>query len=425
MASSSFSSPPEHVVVVGAGIAGLSAAWFLQQSGVRVTVLERSAVAAGSSWGNAGWLTPGMAIPLAEPSVLKYGIRTLLDPAAPLHVPMTVDPPLWSFLLRFAARCTMPQWRRALAALVPINQRALAAYEEMEAGGTLTEHARSGPIIAAFQEDQHADGLISEFGHMREAGLDVAYADIDLAEMRDAAPVIAPDVRRAIRIDGQRFVDPGRYLAALSNAVRRHGGDVREGAEVRGLRHGPGGISVDLVGGAPVLGDAVVLATGSWLPKLARQYGVKTTLRSGRGYSFSVPQPQINDQDAVRTPVYFPYERVLCTPLADRVRVGGTMEFRGPDEPLYPKRIASIVETARPLLTGLDLDDRQDEWVGSRPVTVDGLPLVGATRLPGVWVHGGHGMWGMCQSPATAKLLAQQMISGVQPDVLRPMTPTR
>lgn len=423
MASSS--SSPEHVVVVGAGIAGLSAAWFLQQQGVRVTILERSAVAAGSSWGNAGWLTPGMAIPLAEPALLRYGIKAVLDPASPLHVPVTVDPPLWSFLLRFAARCTMPQWRRTMASLVPINQRSLAAYEEMEADGTLTEHARSGPFIAAFRQNQHADGLISEFGHIREAGLELEYADVDLAEMRRTAPVITPDVRRAIRIDGQRFVDPGRYLAALADAVRRRGGDIREGAEVRGLRHGPGGISVDLVGGAPVLADAIVLATGSWLPKLAKQYGVRTTLRSGRGYSFSVPQPQIDGQNAVQTPVYFPYERVICTPLADRVRVGGTMEFRDADEPLYPKRIASIVDSAKPLLTGLDLDDRQDEWVGSRPVTVDGLPLVGATKLPGVWVHGGHGMWGMCQSPATAKLLAEQMTTGVQPEVLRPMTPTR
>jgi D-amino-acid dehydrogenase len=101
------------------------------------------------------------------------------------------------------------------------------------------------------------------------------------------------------------------------------------------------------------------------------------------------------------------------------------MEFRDADAPLDPERIGSIVESARPLLTGLDLDDRQDEWVGSRPVTVDGLPLVGPTRLPGVWVHGGHGMWGMCQGPATAKLLAAQMTTGVQPEALRPLAPTR
>src|SRR5690606_5845701 len=81
---------PEHVIIVGAGMVGLSTAWFLQQRGVRVTVLERSAVAAGSSWGNAGWITPAMAIPLAEPAVLRYGIKAILDPSAPLYVPPSV-----------------------------------------------------------------------------------------------------------------------------------------------------------------------------------------------------------------------------------------------------------------------------------------------------------------------------------------------
>lgn len=418
--------PPEHVVVVGAGIVGLSTAWFLQQRGVRVTVMERSAVASGSSWGNAGWLTPGMAIPLAEPAVLKYGVKAVLDPGAPLHIPLTVDPRLWGFLLRFAARCTMPQWRRTMAALVPVNRLALDAYDELETDGGLVERSRLGPIMAAFREAEHAQGLLGEFEAIREAGLDLQFTPIDGATLRESAPVVAPQIDRAIRIDGQRFIDPGRYVAALGEAVRARGADIQEGADVRHLRHGPGGIAVDVVGGTPVLCDAVVLATGAWLPQLAKAYGVRLALRAGRGYSFSVPMPHTSDGTAaVQTPIYFPHERVVCTPLGERVRVGGTMEFRPPDAPMDPARIDSIVASARPLLTGVDLDDRQDQWVGSRPVTVDGLPLVGPTHVPGVWVHGGHGMWGMCQGPATARLLAEQMVTGHRPEALRPLAPTR
>src|SRR5699024_4598489 len=123
----------------------------------------------------------------------------------------------------------------------------------------------------------------------------------------------------------------------------------------------------------------------------------------------------------------FPYERIVCTPLAgtDQIRMGGTMEFQPTDAPLDTDRIASIVDNARPLVEGTDRADRPDQWVGARPVTVDGLPLVGPTRAPGVWVHGGHGMWGMCQGPATARLLAEQMITGAVPDALRPLNPTR
>lgn len=416
---------PEHVIIVGAGMVGLSTAWFLQQRGVQVTVLERSAVAAGSSWGNAGWITPAMAIPLAEPAVLRYGIKAVLDPAAPLHVPISIDPPLWRFLVGFAARCTPSTWRKTMAALVPINRQSLDAYDELETDPDLAVRLVGGPILAAFREDEHADGLLHEFDQIRDAGLELEFSDVHGTQIRELAPVVAPGIKRAIRIDGQRFMNPGQYVAGLADAVRARGGEIREGAEVRGLRHGPGGISVDLVGGAPVLADAVVLATGAWLPKLAKQYGVRTQMRAGRGYSFSVAQP--TDGRTVSNPIYFPYERIVCTPLGDsgKIRMGGTMEFQPTDAPLNVDRIESIVRSAEPLVEGIDLHTREDQWVGARPVTVDGLPLIGPTNAPGVWVHGGHGMWGMCQGPATARLLAEQITTGVTPEALRPLAPTR
>ncbi len=415
---------PEHVVIIGAGMVGLSTAWFLQERGVRVTVLERSAVAAGSSWGNAGWITPGMAIPLAEPAVLRYGIKALLDPSAPLYVPISADPQLWAFLTRFAAHCTGPNWRRTMAALVPINRLALGAYEQLELDPGLGARLQHGPIMAAFLEPEHAEGLVHEFEQIRKAGLDLEFADIDGEELRASAPVVSPGVRRAIRIDGQAFMNPGAYVAALAEAVRARGGDIREGASVSALRHGSGGVKVDIVGAPAVACDNVVVATGAWLPELARAHGVKTMMRAGRGYSFSVPQPD-EPERAVKVPVYFQHERIVCTPIGDAVRLGGTMEFRRLHEPLDQSRIDAIVRNVEPLVEGLDLTARRDEWVGGRPVTVDGLPLVGATRVPGVWVHGGHGMWGMCQGPATARLLVEQMTTGVVPGELRPLDPTR
>lgn len=101
---------PRTAVVVGAGVVGLSTAWFLQEHGVQVTVVDRAQVAAGASWGNAGWLSPALAIPLNEPSVLRYGLRSLLDRRAPLSIPASVDPGLWRFLLQFAGNCTWRSW---------------------------------------------------------------------------------------------------------------------------------------------------------------------------------------------------------------------------------------------------------------------------------------------------------------------------
>jgi D-amino-acid dehydrogenase len=101
------------------------------------------------------------------------------------------------------------------------------------------------------------------------------------------------------------------------------------------------------------------------------------------------------------------------------------MEFRRPEEPLDPRRLRAIAESVRDLLPGVDLENRTDEWVGSRPCTSDGLPLVGATKTSGVFVAGGHGMWGVALGPVTGKLLADLMSTGVRPAEIAPLDPLR
>lgn len=417
--SRSAGAAPRRVVVVGAGMVGLSAAWFLQEQGAEVVVLDRAGVAAGSSWGNAGWISPGLAIPLAEPDVLRYGIKSLMDKNSPLYVPVNFDPSLWRFMAAFARHCTPKTWRRTMASYVPVNELAIGAYDEMAAGGVAGK-THDAPIMAAFLRAADAAGLEKEVENIREAGLDLVTDVIDGDTLRAELPIVAAEVETAIRISGQRYINPGEFVDSLAQSVKDRGGVLNTGASVRALRHAPGGFTVELYGGEPVRGDAVVLATGAWMPELAKQYGIKMQVRAGRGYSFSVPVSA-----PVPCPVYFPHERIACTPLGGRLRIAGTMEFRDVDAPLDLGRVDSMVHGGRPLLSGVDWDDRQDVWVGGRPVTVDGLPLVGATRAPGVYVAGGHGMWGITLGPITGKLLAEQMTTGVVPEPLKPFDPLR
>lgn len=412
-----------HVVVIGAGMVGLSTAWHLQEHGVDVTVVERSGVAAGSSWGNAGWISPGLCVPLSEPSVIKYGLKSLMDPNSPLFVPMKPDPKLAGFLLGFARRCTPKQWARTMEQFVPLNQRAIAAYEELETNGVeATSHV--APIMAAFKRAADSAGLEHEIEQIHKFGLDLDASEVDNATLRRELPIVSEHVEKAFRLGGQRYIDPGEYCLAIADSIRRRGGDVRIGFNVRALRHGPQGVTVEMVSGEPVHGDAVVIATGAWMPELAKAHGVKVPMQAGRGYSFSVSVTEPENRP-VPCSVYFPYERVACTPYKDRLRVGGTMEFGHADDPLHPGRVEAIRTSARDLLSGVDWEDQQDVWVGSRPVTVDGLPLIGHTRTPRVWVNGGHGMWGITLGPLSGKLLAEQMVTGAAPHELRPCDPTR
>lgn len=411
--------PPRHVVIIGAGIVGLSTAWFLQEMGVAVTVVDRDGIAAGASWGNAGWLSPGLAVPLPEPSVLRYGLQALFDPAAALSVPPTLDPRLWGFLARFALHCTRRQWQRSMRGYLPVNRAALDAYDDLSRGG-ISVPTITAPIVAVFEDSGQAAGLRHELDLLDRVGQRVDVTALSGSSVQSAAPQIVERMRFALLIAGQRYIDPGAFVACLAEAVVARGGEIRAGFWARTLRHGRGGITVGDYGGTPEHGDAVVVATGAWLNDLARPLGVRVSVRAGRGYSFFVDTDQ-----PVPSPIYFPATRVACTPYQGGLRVGGTMEFRSPDAPIDTARVASLVNAARPLLGGVDWSEPRDIWVGSRPVTADGLPLVGNTKLPGVWVAGGHGMWGVTLGPITGRLLAGQIVTGKRTVALDAFDPLR
>jgi len=398
---------------------GLATAWFLNERGVRVTVYERDHVAAGSSWGNAGWLTPGIATPLPEPAVLRYGLRALLSPASPVYVPPAADWRLLRFLTGFARHSTASHWARAMRALIPLNERALGAFDELTDGGVEAVTRPAEAFLAAYRSEQDRRVLLEELELIHGSGQQVAFDLLTGEEARAIAPVLSAEVAAAIRLRGQRFIDPGAFVHALGDACRKRGVEVHEGVDVSGVRAAGDGVAV-MAAGKPVHHDRVVLATGAWLGALGRRFGIRLVVQAGRGYSFSVPVEQVP-----RGPVYFPNERVACTPLGDRLRVAGMMEFRAPEAPLDARRIRAIVEAARPLLTGVDLDSRQDEWVGSRPVTRDGLPLIGRTDNPAVYAAGGHGMWGITLGPITGRLLADSIVDGREPAELAPFRPTR
>jgi D-amino-acid dehydrogenase len=412
--------PPRDVAVIGAGMVGLSTAWFLQEAGVRVTVYDRGPVGAGASWGNAGWLTPGLVAPLPEPAVLRYGLRAVLSPKSPVYLPLRADPALLRFLVGFVAHSTAGRWRRGMSAYVPLNERALEAFDVLAAGGVTAQTHPARPFLACFRREREAAPLLAELEGLRDAGQDIRFSPVTGWRARAMDPALSDQVGAAVEIYGQRYIHPPEYVRTLAQAVRARGGTLVEGADTVELQHRSGGVSVVLGTGDRQQHDAVVLANGAELGRLARPFGVRHPVQAGRGYSFSVAAPQLP-----RGPLYFPKQRVACTPLNGRLRVAGMMEFRRPGDPIDPRRIAAIVDAVRPFLTGVDLDDRRNEWVGSRPCTADGLPLLGATASPRVFVAGGHGMWGIALGPVTGQLVAQTVLKGEAPLELAPFDPLR
>jgi D-amino-acid dehydrogenase len=380
-------------------------------------VVDRGGVAAGSSWGNAGWLAPSLTLPLPDPAILAGGIKATLSPSSPVYVPLTTNPRLLKFLADFTRHCTPSKWKAAMSVFNQANALALDAFDELEGLAEPTKPAE--PFIAAFTSDADRQKLVDEFDHVAELGRQTAYELLDGDEVHALVPSLGEAVTCGVRLSEQRFINPGRFVHALADAVRARGAEIVD-ADVRDVRDTEIGVELEVRNGVPLHADAVVIATGTWLGSLARDFGVSTIVQAGRGYSFTV-QPE----HMPLAPIYFPAQRVAATPLGDGLRVAGMMEFRKPDAPLDPRRIKAIVDAAKPMLTGVDWDARTDEWVGSRPCTADGLPLVGRTKSPRVFVSGGHGMWGIALGPLSGKLLAAQIARGEDAGLLSSFDPLR
>ncbi|MBP8539603.1 FAD-binding oxidoreductase, partial [Streptomyces sp. MK37H] len=313
------------------------------------------------------------------------------------------------------------RWRVLAATFATLNRHALDAYDALAADGVAEPTRPAEPCLIAFRTAAERAAMVEELEHARAAGFTIAYERIDGDRARALEPALGDGIGAAVELHGQRYLNPGNFVRALADAVRKRGGEILERTEVSGIRDlGPAGVAVTTSGGE-LRADVAVVATGAWLDRLVRPFGVRVPVQAGRGYSFSVPA-----EGAPTRPTYLAAQKVVCTPLGEgRVRVAGMMELAPADRPVDPRRIQAIIAAARPLLRGIDWEARTDTWVGARPCTPDGLPLIGPTGSPRVYVNGGHGMWGVALGPLSGRLLADAIATGTSPAELAPLHPLR
>jgi D-amino-acid dehydrogenase len=409
---------PSRVTVIGAGIVGLSCAWSLQEHGIEVCVLERARPGAGASWQNAGYVSPALCCPLPEPGILRYGVRAVLSPRSPVSLLRPGDPRLLRFMAAMVRNCTTPAWRHSMSAFRALNDRAEEAFHHQLDGGVSSE-MHEADVLACFADPHESAGFLHEMEEIIGAGQASEVRLLTGDEAREAEPHLSREVAVAVAVLGQHYVTPSAYVAALAKSVRDRGGKIVEDTTVSAVDR-RGGIVIARGPGGEHEADAMVIASGAWAGRLLDGHGVRVPVYGGRGYSFTVAVDR-----PFAGPLYLPVARVAVTPQGDRARFAGIMEFGSPDASMRPSRIAHMVEAATPMLRGVDWSTKADDWMGPRPLTADGLPLVGATRTQGVYVAGGHGMWGVTLGPLTGALLATQIATGVAPAELAPLDPRR
>lgn len=410
-------------MVVGAGVIGICAAWFLARRGVRVSVLERGSVAAGASEGNAGTISPGHP-PINRPGRVAQALRSLRDPLSPLYVAPRWDPALARWLWAFARRCGPGDAERGMAALAPLGRATPELFDEViETAGLDCDYRKEGYLEVFRTEAGLAAGreeasLIARHGFSPER--------MDGGAIREREPVFGPDVLGGWHHPEGSTVNPRRFVVGLAEDCRTRGVELRTGAEVASVRVEAGRArGVTLRDGERVDAAAVVVATGAYSGGLLARRGRGLPVQPAKGYHQD-RDPGRDGTPPLATACLLGEGSVFCTPMDGFVRFAGTLEFSGWNHEIRRDRLEQLTRVASRYMEGLGPAEPLDEWVGLRPMTPDGLPAIGPVPgVEGLFVATGHGMLGLTLGPVTGKLLSESILDGRTSLPLGPFDPAR
>ncbi|AHK46231.1 FAD-binding oxidoreductase [Ensifer adhaerens] len=407
------------VIVIGAGVVGLSAAIAAQARGLSVTVLDREGPAAGASAGNAGAFAFTDILPLASPGILKKAPKWLLDPLGPLSIPPAYAAQIAPWMFRFWRACSPKRVAHSTAAQTAMMDLSKVELEPfLAATGTLPMLRKDGNLQVYESE---AELKASLPGWRARADHGIEFRHMGAAEMAEIQPGLAPRFTHGTFTPGWfSIADPKLYTLALAEHFRAKGGAI-ERADVTALAPIDGGVEIRTTSGATRRAAQVVLAAGAFSHRIAKSLGESIPLETERGYNTTLPA----DAFDLRTQVTFGGHGFVVTRLSTGVRVGGAVELGGLQLPPNYRRSEAMLQKARTFLPGLKPEGGV-QWMGFRPSLPDSLPAIGRARAtPRVVYAFGHGHLGLTQSAGTARLVADLLTSQAPTIDIAPFSPQR
>lgn len=424
--------------IIGGGIIGLSSAYYLQQAGWDVTVLERGDLSDNCSFGNMGYLSPSHLVPLAQPGIVSQGILWMFQPKSPFYVRPSLRWDLVDWGLKFMRASTaehVARSARPLVELLLLSKNLTAAWQQGEMQFEYTENGCIMYYRTAKKEKEELEAARTA----QDLGLQVEVLDREQAQALE--PDLRPDVRGGVWFKDDAHLHPNTLMRQLPALLEKRGVKIirqaevtsfeRAGRRIRAVQYQSQGSSQRT---SP---DVVVLAAGAWSPQVARLAGEYLPLMPGKGYSMTIDTPQ----QKLRYPCILLEAKVALTPWATRLRIGSTMEIGAVNDRILFPRVQGILEAVPGFLPGYaddapfqalaDIEALQKHlhekvWYGFRPVSADGMPYIGrAKKTDNLLVATGHAMLGLSMGAGTGKLVSE-LASGHPPSIdLKAFDPAR
>ena len=412
------------IIVLGAGVIGVTGAWYLAAAGHEVTVIERrDAAGLETSFANGGQISAGHAEPWAKPSMVPKILRWLGREDAPLLFRPRADRAQWEWGMRFLLECFPGRFQRHSRTLAGLAGHSRDCLRALRAQLCIRyDHLERG-ILQFATNERDLESLTHHAEEMAALGM--------RREVKSAAECFA--LEPALRESNDRVLggvyarndesgDAYRFTAELARHAAERGVAFRFGAGIEAIQATGGQVSeLRLRSGETVSADAYVVSLGSYSPLLLAPLGIRIPVYPLKGYSITLP---LGAKEAAAAPTVSLTDeafKIVISRLGNRLRAAGTAELTGYDTTINPVRCASIAERMRDLFPALNGVAATDFWTGLRPATPNNVPVIGRTRLKNLYLNTGHGTLGWTLACGSASVLAD-LVSGRKPQVAFPFT---
>lgn len=394
------------VVIIGGGIIGLSSAYYLQQSGHQVTVIDKTAITDNCSYGNAGYVCPSHFVPLATPGIVKQGLKWMWNSKSPFYVQPRLSRSLIDWGLKFMRSATPEHVERSAIPLRDIGILSQKMYEEWAALPQFHFAYEHKGLLEIYQTEKGGDHA----KHMMEKAHELGLTDtvmLDAAQLQALEPQTTVEAKGALWFKCDAHLYPNKLMQQLLADLKNKGVRFLMNEEVSGFEKINQQVSKVKTTTQVINADAVVIAAGSWSRELAALLQLKIPLMPGRGYSVTLE----DSPHRIQYPSVLIEGRVALTPMdGNKIRFGGTMEITTTQTPPRYQRVRGILDAVKRYYPQFEVAMPQPEniWYGYRPCSADGLPYLGRTKKwKNVIMATGHAMVGLSLGAGTGKLVSE------------------
>lgn len=404
------------IVVLGAGVIGVTSAWYLRQAGHEVTVIDRQpGPALETSFANAGEISPGYSSPWAAPGIPQKALRWLFMNHAPLIIRPNLDPQAVRWMWQMLMNCNSASYKRNKGRMVRVAEYSRDCLMALRQDIGIRYDERTQGTLEVFRTQKQIDGLTKDIQVLKDGGVPFELLDTDgCVAAEPGLTASRHKIVGGLRLPNDETGDCFKFTNALSEKAEAAGVVFRYGVDLRGLVREGERIKAVQTADGDIEADLFVAALGSYTPAFLQPLGLDVPVYPVKGYSLTLSI--IDEHRAPLSTVMDEAHKVAITRLGTRIRVGGMAEIAGFSRDLPEARLNTLKYVVEDLFGGAGDLNHPNLWSGLRPMTPDGTPIIGPTRYGNLWLNTGHGTLGWTMSCGSGKVLAD-LISGQTPDI--------